>query len=106
MPRRRQKQRYDLHRSFDSLKNYYRFPPFPRHARQVVYSFRLAPYSRRNSLSDFRMIGAPREQPVLDVMQTYNTTAPTRQVCDRFFEVATLLSVYYDTLDLLHQIPK
>ncbi|KEG12373.1 hypothetical protein DQ04_01761080 [Trypanosoma grayi] len=106
MPRRRQRQRYDLQQSFDSLKSYYRFPPFPKHARHVVYSLRLAPYSRRNSLSEFRIIGAPREQAVLDVMQTYIPTAPTRQTCERFLEVAALLSVYYDAVDLLHQMPK
>ncbi|ESL08720.1 hypothetical protein TRSC58_03573 [Trypanosoma rangeli SC58] len=106
MPRRRQRHRYDLQRSFGSLKDYYGLPLFQRHSRHVVYSLGLTPHSRRNSLSEYRIIGSSREQIVLEVMQTYNPTAPTRQVCDRFLEVAALLSLYYDAVDLLHQIPK
>ncbi|EAN96729.1 hypothetical protein C3747_202g85c [Trypanosoma cruzi] len=106
MPRRRQRNRYDFQRSFDSLKNYYGFPLFSRHSRHLVYSLGLTPYSRRNILSEYRIIGSSREQVVLEVMQTYTPTAPTQQVCDRFLEVAALLSLYYDAVDVLHQIPK
>ncbi|AAZ11687.1 uncharacterized protein TEOVI_000336000 [Trypanosoma equiperdum] len=103
---RKQKQRCDLRRNLDSLKSYYKFSPFPRHTRHALHSLRLTPYSRRKTLSEFRIIGAARNQPVLDVMQTYSVVAPTQRVCNLYLEVSELLSVYYDTIDSLHQTPK
>ncbi|KAG8343702.1 hypothetical protein TRVL_05475 [Trypanosoma vivax] len=106
MTRGRQRPRYDLQRNIDSLKSYYKFSPYPKNTRQVVYSLRLAPYSRRSALSEYRILGAPRGQVVASVMQTYNVVAPSKQVCDLYMEVATLLSVYYDAVDCFNKTPK
>lgn len=95
-----------VQRNFDSLKRYYGFTPLPAEGRVAVPSSFVGAYSRRGTLGSFHIIGAPREQLVFEAMRTYAPTTCTKQVCDLYFEVAALVSVYYDTVDQLAMLPE
>lgn len=93
-------------RNFDSLKRFYGIAPLPTEGRLAVPSSFVGAYSRRSCLGTYHVIGAPREQLVFDAMRTYTPTTCTKRVCHLFFEVAALVSVYYDTLDQLVMLPE
>lgn len=91
-----------VQRNFDSLKAYFRVTPITIHDRIATPPEYIGAYSRRGTLGCYHISGAHREQLVFDAMRTYCPATCTKTVADFFFEVASLLSVYYDTLDQLH----
>lgn len=93
-----------LQRNFDSLKSFFNMTPFPTHNRIARPPTYLGAFSRRGTLGTFHILGAPREQLVMDAMRTYAPATCTKTVADLYFEVAALLSVYYDTLDQLQML--
>lgn len=93
-----------LQRNFDSLKSYFSVSPILSHDRIALPPQYIGAYSRRGTLGCYHISGAHREQVVFDTMRTYSPATCTKNVADFFFEVASLLSVYYDTLDQLQVI--
>lgn len=101
---RRNNRNHDLaQRNFDSLKAYFRLSPMMTHERVATFPRYIGAYSRRGALGCYHISGASREQLVLDTMRTYSPATCTKTVADYFLEVASLVSVYYDTLDQLQQ---
>lgn len=93
-----------LQRNFDSLKSYFSVSPVLSHDRIALPPQYIGAYSRRGTLGCYHISGAHREQLVFDTMRTYSPATCTKNVAEIFFEVASLLSVYYDTLDQLQLI--
>lgn len=106
MTRKGRRDQLVVHRNFDSLKRFYGVAPLPSQERTSVPPYFAGAYSRRGTLSSYHIIGSPREQLVFDAMRTYTPTTCTKEVCDLFFEVSALVSVYYDTLDYVRTLPE
>lgn len=88
-------------RNFDSLKAFYGVVPISMRVRSAEPPFFIGAYNRRSALSNYHIVGATREQRVLDAMTTYSPAVCSKPVVDLFREVASLLSVYYDTAEEL-----
>lgn len=93
-----------VQRNYDSLKAYFGVSPMPAHKRTAQPPVYIGAYSRRGTLNSYHISGAPQEQVVFETMRTYSPATCTKTVAELYLEVASLVSVYYDTLDYLHSL--
>lgn len=104
MTRKRKLRKDFLRENIDSLKAFFDVAPCYSYEKIAHPPVSIGAYSRRGTLGSYYIVGAPREQVVYDTMRTYVPATCTKTVADLFFEISSLASAYYDTLDQLKDL--